>query len=200
MAGHARSAGPSKMWTDSSQLPLPTAAWPVRFADASVRALAGGPDCGSQVRTAVPPGQGGACADLVSSRHQVPQLVHGVSWPPNAERTEQSLSRCIVPIQLGWAGWEHVVERRSADVADLTGIRSLQGRAMESGTVTRQEALEEKAPDWWPYAPEFPDWHVWRGVAGLLYARRPRSSPPKVVRGKTTVDLRDQIRLMELPR
>ena len=71
---------------------------------------------------------------------------------------------------------------------------------MERGTVTRQEAPEEKAPDWWPYAPEFPDWHVWRGVAGLLYARRPRSSPPKVVRGKDTVDLRDQILLAEVNR
>jgi len=71
---------------------------------------------------------------------------------------------------------------------------------MESETVNRQEALEENVPDWWPYAPEFPDWHVWRGVAGLLYARRPRSSPPKVVRGKTTGDLREQIRLAEAPR
>jgi hypothetical protein len=71
---------------------------------------------------------------------------------------------------------------------------------MEHGTVTRQEGIQEKAPDWWPYAPEFPDWHVWRGVAGLLYARRPRSSPPKVVRGKDTVDLRDQIRKAEVPR
>ena len=69
---------------------------------------------------------------------------------------------------------------------------------MESETKTRQERLEEKVPDWWPYAPEFPNWHVWRGVAGLLYARRPRSSPPKVVRGKSAVDLRDQIRLAEV--
>ena len=71
---------------------------------------------------------------------------------------------------------------------------------MESETLARQEGTDDKVPDWWPYAPEFPDWHVWRGVAGLLYARRPRSSPPKVVRGKTTVDLRDQIRLAEVPR
>ena len=34
---------------NSSQLRLPTAAWPVRFAGASLRALAGGSDCGSQV-------------------------------------------------------------------------------------------------------------------------------------------------------
>jgi hypothetical protein len=51
----------------------------------------------------------------------------------------------------------------------------------------------EQAPDWWPYAPEFPQWHVWRGVAGLLYARRPRSSPPKVVRGKDLTALREGI-------
>ena len=69
-----------------------------------------------------------------------------------------------------------------------------QGRAMESETRTGP-VVDENPPDWWPYAPEFPHWHVWRGVAGLLYARRPRSSPPKVVRGKDTGDLRDQIRL-----
>ena len=49
-------------------------------------------------------------------------------------------------------------------------------------------------PDWWPYAAEFPRWHVWRGVCGLLYARRPRTSPPVVVRGEDTEDLRAQMR------
>ena len=48
-------------------------------------------------------------------------------------------------------------------------------------------------PDWWPYAAEFPHWHVWRGVCGLVYARRPRTSPPVVVRGEDVADLRDQI-------
>jgi hypothetical protein len=41
----------------------------------------------------------------------------------------------------------------------------------------------EDVPDWWPYAAEFPYWHVWRGVGGLVYARR-RTSPPVVVRGE----------------
>jgi hypothetical protein len=50
------------------------------------------------------------------------------------------------------------------------------------------------APSWWPYATELPYWHVWRGVSGLLYARRLNSSPPVVVRGEDVVDLRDQIR------
>jgi hypothetical protein len=39
---------------------------------------------------------------------------------------------------------------------------------------------------------------VWRGVAGLVYARRLRASPPRVVRARDTVDLRDQIRRAEL--
>jgi hypothetical protein len=59
------------------------------------------------------------------------------------------------------------------------------------------EALREDVPDWWPYAAEFPHWHVWRGVCGLVYARRPRISPPVVVRGEDAVDLRDQIRRAE---
>jgi hypothetical protein len=41
---------------------------------------------------------------------------------------------------------------------------------------------------------EFPYWHCWRGVAGLLYARRLNSSPPIVVRAENPVNLRDQIR------
>ncbi len=41
---------------------------------------------------------------------------------------------------------------------------------------------------------EFPRWHVWQGISGLLYARRPLTSPPVVVRGEDAVDLRDQIR------
>jgi hypothetical protein len=50
---------------------------------------------------------------------------------------------------------------------------------------------------WWPYAAEFPHWHVWRGVCGLVYARRPRSSPPLVVRAGNPVDLLAQIRRAE---
>src|SRR6516165_4509785 len=56
------------------------------------------------------------------------------------------------------------------------------GSSMD-GDSARGATAVEGSPDWWPYAPEFPHWHVWRGVAGLLYARRPKSSPPKVVRG-----------------
>ena len=52
-------------------------------------------------------------------------------------------------------------------------------------------------PAWWPYADEFPQWHVWRGVCGLVYARWLRASPPVVVRGEDAVDLRDQIRQVE---
>jgi hypothetical protein len=48
-----------------------------------------------------------------------------------------------------------------------------------------------------PTGPEFPHWHIWRGVCGLLYARRLRTSPPIVVRADSEVDLRDQIRRVE---
>ena len=30
--------------------------------------------------------------------------------------------------------------------------------------------LSNEVPDWWPYAAEFPQWHVWRGICGLVYA------------------------------
>ena len=55
----------------------------------------------------------------------------------------------------------------------------------------------DEIPDWRkPYAAEFPQWHAWKGVAGLVYARWRNSSPPVVVRGEDAVDLRDEIRLV----
>jgi hypothetical protein len=37
---------------------------------------------------------------------------------------------------------------------------------------------------------EHPGWHTWEGViAGVLYARRTRSSPPRVVRATSLVAL-----------
>ena len=54
------------------------------------------------------------------------------------------------------------------------------------------EIIGEDIPDWWPYAAEFPHWHVWRGVCGLVYARRPRTSPPLVVRAANPKDLLTQ--------
>lgn len=41
---------------------------------------------------------------------------------------------------------------------------------------------------------EFPRWHCWKGVSGLVYASRGQTSPPTIVRGEDPVDLRDQIR------
>jgi hypothetical protein len=39
----------------------------------------------------------------------------------------------------------------------------------------------------------FPDWHVWKGVSGLVYARWLMSSPPAVVRAEDPRDLIDGI-------
>jgi hypothetical protein len=44
---------------------------------------------------------------------------------------------------------------------------------------------------------EFPGWHTWTGIAGLVYARLRGSSLPIVVRGEDPLDLRDQIRGVE---
>jgi hypothetical protein len=41
---------------------------------------------------------------------------------------------------------------------------------------------------------EFPAWECWRGIAGLVYARKPLTSPPVVLRAEDPTDLRDQIR------
>ncbi len=41
---------------------------------------------------------------------------------------------------------------------------------------------------------DYPGWHAWPAVlAGIVYARRPRSSPPLVVRAVSVDQLRTEI-------
>ena len=48
---------------------------------------------------------------------------------------------------------------------------------------------------------DYPGWRAWPGVlAGVVYARRPRSSPPLVVRAITPTDLRHAIDTAETER
>jgi hypothetical protein len=69
---------------------------------------------------------------------------------------------------------------------------------MERQTVTRPEPAVQEAPDWWPCAGEFPHWHVWRDICGLVYARRVGPDRAALVFGEDPVDLRDQIRRVEI--
>jgi hypothetical protein len=69
---------------------------------------------------------------------------------------------------------------------------------MEKEASTDLMTAGTEQPDWWSYGHEFPRWHVWRGIAGLLYARRLMSSPPRVVRGQDPAELRDLIKENEL--
>jgi len=48
-----------------------------------------------------------------------------------------------------------------------------------------------------PLIGKFPGWECWTGIAGLLYARRRRSSPPVVLRDVTGEGLTRQIRAWE---
>ena len=48
---------------------------------------------------------------------------------------------------------------------------------------------------------DYPGWHAWPAVlGGLVYARRPRSSPPLVVRSATIGGLRQAIENAERER
>jgi hypothetical protein len=38
-----------------------------------------------------------------------------------------------------------------------------------------------------------PGWHTWTGVTGIFYARRPLTSPPRVVRGSSPAELDEAI-------
>jgi hypothetical protein len=46
-------------------------------------------------------------------------------------------------------------------------------------------------------AREFPRWHCWQGVAGLLYASLLRSCPPLTVRAATPLELRAKLNQAE---
>jgi hypothetical protein len=48
---------------------------------------------------------------------------------------------------------------------------------------------------------DYPGWHAWPGVlAGVVYARRSRSSPPLVVRAVSLASLRQRIEAAEAER
>jgi hypothetical protein len=48
---------------------------------------------------------------------------------------------------------------------------------------------------------DYPPWHAWEGViAGLVYARRPNSSPPMVVRSASVAGLCQEIESAERER
>lgn len=64
-----------------------------------------------------------------------------------------------------------------------------QGVAM-AGTPTDQRHHEPTLDE---LSREFCTWECWKGVNNLYYARLPRTSPPVVVCGEDTLDLRDQI-------
>ncbi len=45
---------------------------------------------------------------------------------------------------------------------------------------------------------DYPGWHAWEGViAGIMYARRVRTSPPVVVRSVTVEELRAEVHRAE---
>lgn len=48
---------------------------------------------------------------------------------------------------------------------------------------------------------DYPGWHAWpAALAGLVYARRPRTSPPLVVRATSVDQLRKEIEAAERDR
>ena len=48
---------------------------------------------------------------------------------------------------------------------------------------------------------DYPGWHTWLGVlGGVVYARRPRTSPPLVVRAVNPAGLRQAIEAAEAER
>jgi hypothetical protein len=71
----------------------------------------------------------------------------------------------------------------------------------EDQSVTAERNDDERARSLAEIERDYPGWHAWPGVlAGVVYARRPRSSPPLVVRAITPSDLRHAIEAAETER
>jgi hypothetical protein len=67
--------------------------------------------------------------------------------------------------------------------------------------MTAEPSHDERAHALADLEHDFPGWEAWPGVlAGVVYARRPRTSPPLVVRAVTTAGLREAIKHAERER
>ena len=89
----------------------------------------------------------------------------------------------------------HSDRKAAPDGAEHTATRGLTGG--ESG-LNQHLPTESIAAGLRRLEEDFPGWHAWMGVpAGLLYCRRPRSSPPVVMRSSTVAGLRQQIEQWE---
>ena len=71
----------------------------------------------------------------------------------------------------------------------------------EDPPVTAERNDDERARALAEIGRDYPGWHAWSGVlAGVVYARRPHSSPPLVVRAITPGDLCHAIEAAETER
>jgi len=65
--------------------------------------------------------------------------------------------------------------------------------AQAADAVRAARALYSTVSDLAAVEADYPGWETWVGVGGVLYARRPKTSPPKVVRAPSVQALREAI-------
>jgi hypothetical protein len=71
----------------------------------------------------------------------------------------------------------------------------------EAITLNAKPSDDDRARALAEIAGDYPGWETWRGIlAGVVYARRPNSSPPMVVRSVTPEGLREAIETAEKER
>jgi len=97
---------------------------------------------------------------------------------------EDALARALAAAHETYAAALAVIE---ADLAagQITGAQAQAAAAAASAAYERDCALARITSD--------TGWHTWVGVGGVLYARRERTSPPKVVRAADAAGLRAAI-------
>ena len=91
---------------------------------------------------------------------------------------------------------------RSGPVRRVNARRGLGAHAyQEAITLTTEPNDDRRARALAQVERDYPGWHAWpAALAGLVYARRPQTSPPLVVRAASVNQLRTEIENVEQER
>jgi hypothetical protein len=97
---------------------------------------------------------------------------------------EETLARALAAAHDALAAKIALIEAEQAAGTMAPGLAAQQAAAAQA-VYDRDCGLARIAAD--------TGWHTWTGVGGVLYARLPKSSPPKVVRASSPKALREAI-------
>jgi hypothetical protein len=109
-------------------------------------------------------------------------LTDDATGQPSA--SEEPLARALAAAHDGYSAALSMIEAELT-AGQITRPQAQAAAAAASAAYERDCALARVAAD--------TGWHTWVGVCGVLYARLPTSTPPRLVRAATVQALREAI-------